>query len=106
MEEYIELLNERLKKFSPYVLGGVVGSIVHRLREKGMSLGYFIASMFVSMFVSLCVGIICKDYFEIKQDTVIYVLTGISGVFSKDLLDEIQEIIKELSTIFKNKFGK
>lgn len=106
MEQYLELLNEGLKKFSPYILGGVIGSIVHRLRVKGMNLADFIASLFISIFVSLCVGIVCKDYFEIKQDTVIFVFTGISGAFSKDILDELQELIKEISVIVKSRLEK
>lgn len=106
MEQYLELLNEGLKKFSPYVLGGIVGSIVHRLREKEMSFKDFIASIIISTFVALCVGIICKDYIGIKQDTVIFVCTGISGAFSKDILNEIQQLIGEISAIVKSRFEK
>jgi fluoride ion exporter CrcB/FEX len=106
MEQFLEIINEGLKKFSPYILGGVIGAIVHRLREKEMSWKDFFASILISTFVALCVGIICKDYFEIKQDTIIFVATGISGAFSKDILNEIQELIREISIIVKSKFTK
>lgn len=106
MEQFLEIINEGLKKFSPYILGGVIGAIVHRLREKEMSIKEFFSSVFISTFVALCVGIVCKDYFKIEQDTIVFVATGISGAFSKDILNEIQELIGEISAIIKAKFNK
>jgi lipid-A-disaccharide synthase-like uncharacterized protein len=105
MEELILQLNEILKRFSPYILGGVIGSVVHRLRNH-MSIKEFLASTIISVFVALSVGIICKDYFLIKQETVIFVLCGMSGSFSKILLDELEQILSSISEIFKDRFKK
>lgn len=104
MDELIEFLNSNVKRFSPYILGGAIGAIIHRLRTQ-MSFKQFIGSIVVSIFVAMSVGIVCKDYFEIKQDTVIFVLCGISGTFSKAILDELEEIIKQTSVIIKARFG-
>lgn len=104
MNETIEILNEGIKRFSPYILGGVVGSVIHRLRTK-MTWREFLASTVISIFVALSVGIICKDYFEIKQDTIIFVFCGMAGSFSKDILDEMQQIIGQLSVIIKARYA-
>lgn len=104
MEQLIECLIPHIKKYGPLILGGVLGAIIHRLRTQ-MTLLQFIGSVIISMFVALSVGIICQDYFELK-DTLIFVLCGASGVFSKAILDEIEEIIKSVSGIVKARYGK
>lgn len=104
MEELIENLSPYLKKFGPLVMGGIIGAIIHRLRTQ-MSLIQFLASIIISMFVSLSVGLVCQDFFELEE-TVIFVICGVSGVFSKAILDEIEEIIKSVSGIIKSRYGK
>lgn len=99
----LETLNKFAEQYGFFVVGGAIGAIIHRLRNK-MSIKRFLASIAISMFVSLCVGIIAKDYFELKQ-SIIYVLCGISGVFSNTILDEIEELLKYCSDAFKIKFG-
>ena len=64
----------------------------------------FLSSVFIAMLVSLCVGIVCQEYTKLHED-VIYVLCGISGTFSKLLLDEIEEIIGDASLWFRQRFG-
>lgn len=100
----LEAMYDYIKRFSPYIVGGVVGAVIHRIRTQ-MTIIQFFGSVLVSVFVALSVGLLCKDYFEIQEDTVIFVLCGISGTFSKVILDEIEEIIKYTSVIVKNKFG-
>ncbi len=99
MEDILQSIMPYLKKYTPLVLGGIIGAIIHRMRT-AMSIIQFLASLIVSMFVALSVGIVSQEYFELK-DTVIFVLCGVSGVFSKALLDEIEEIIKSASIIIK-----
>ena len=93
-----------LKKFSPYIIGGAIGSIIHRMRTE-MSLLTFCKSVVMSIFISICVGIVCKDYLAIKNDNIIFVFCGISGTFSKIILDELEQIIKLGSVYVKNKLG-
>lgn len=99
----LETLNGFAEKYGLFVIGGAIGAVIHRLRNK-MSIRRFFASIGISMFVSLSVGVIAKDYFELKQ-SIIYVLCGISGVFSNTILDELEEIIKNLSVFINNKLG-
>lgn len=100
----LDYIIEIIERYSPYIVGGAIGAVIHRLRTQ-MSLKDFIASIAISIFVSVSVGIVCKDYFAVEQQNVIFVLCGISGTFSKVILDEIQEIISSFSDIFKRKMG-
>jgi uncharacterized membrane protein len=86
-------------KYGGFVIGGLVGAIVHRLRNT-MSFKKFLSVLFISAFVGFCVGIIMKNYLN-ASDEVIFVVCSISGVFSKDILDEIQEFIQNLSVFAK-----
>lgn len=104
MEQTIENLTPFIKRVCPLILGGAIGAIVHRLRTK-MSFWQFLASIVISMFVALSVGLISQEYFELA-DTITFVLCGVSGVFSKALLDEIEEIIKSASRIIESRYGR
>lgn len=99
----LETLTGFAEKYGLFVVGGAIGAVIHRLRNK-MSIRRFFASIGISMFVSLSVGVIAQDYFELKQ-SIIYVLCGISGVFANTILDEIEELIKYVSDAAKIKFG-
>lgn len=102
MEQVLDLLIEQMKKYSPFIVAGAVGATIHRLRTK-MSLKKFIISVVISIFVAFSVGVVCRDYFKL-QETIIFVLCGISGTFSNSILDEIEEIIKNFSKTFMNRF--
>lgn len=66
----------------------------------------FVKSSVVSIFVSICVGIVCKDYLEIKSENLIFVFCGMSGTFSKIILSEIEILAKYISTFVKSKLTK
>lgn len=97
----IETLQNLASRFGLFVIGGLIGAIVHRLRNK-MSWGRFIATLGISGFVGLSVGILCRNYFDAPEE-VVFVACSISGVFSKDLLDELHQIIKLFSDYVKKK---
>ena len=59
----------------------------------------------MSVFISFCVGIVCKDYLDIKNQNIIFVFCGISGTFSKIILDELEQIIKLGFVYAKRKLG-
>ena len=96
-------LNEIAEKYGLFVVGGAIGAIIHRLRNK-MSFQRFLVSVAISMFVALCTGVVARDYFNL-QESIVYVLCGVSGVFSESILDELEENIKNISVIIKSKFG-
>ena len=93
-----------LEEFSPYIIGGSIGSIIHRMRTE-MTVGTFLKTVVMSVFISFCVGIVCKDYLGIKNINIIFVFCGISGTFSKIILDELEQIIKLGSVYAKSKLG-
>ena len=103
-EKIITFLTGIGEKYGPAIVAGSVGAVIARLRKK-MSPRQFIGSVMISIFVSISVGAVAKDYLLIKQESLINILCGISGVFSKTILDELEEIIKELSNIVKIRLG-
>jgi fluoride ion exporter CrcB/FEX len=104
MEQVLDFLTDLLKKFSPYIIGGAIGSIIHRLRTE-MTTGTFLKSVVVSIFLSICVGLVCKEQFHIENENLIFVFCGMSGTFSKVILDEIEQILKLGSVYVKTKLG-
>lgn len=105
MNDLFEPAIEFLKKFSPYIIGGAIGSVIHRMRTE-MSKIAFLKSAVMSIFISFCVGIVSKDYIGIQNENIIFVFCGISGTFSKLILDELEQIIKLASVYVKTKIGK
>ena len=103
-EKIITFLTGIGEKYGPAIVAGSVGAVIARLRKK-MSPRQFIGSVIISIFVSISVGVVAKDYLLIKQESLINMLCGISGVFSKTILDELEEIIKDLSNIVKIRLG-
>ena len=103
-EKIIIFLTEIGEKYGPAIVAGSVGAVIARLRKK-MSPRQFIGSVIISIFVSISVGVVAKDYLLIKQESLINILCGISGVFSKTILDELEQIIKDLSDIVKIRLG-
>ena len=103
-EKIITFLTEIGEKYGPAIVAGSVGAVIARLRKK-MSPRQFIGSIIISIFVSISVGVVAKDYLLIKQESLINILCGISGVFSKTILDELEEIIKDLPNIVKIRLG-
>lgn len=104
MVDIIDNILDFIKKFNPYILGGAIGSIIHRMRTE-MSWIAFLKSVVVSIFISICVGIACKEYLKIENENITFVCCGISGTFSKLILDEIEQILKLASEYTKQKLG-
>ena len=97
----VDIIFGLVNKYSGYVVGGLIGAIVHRIRNT-MSIKKFLGVLFISAFVGFCVGVVLRNYLDAK-DEVIFVACSVSGVFSKDILDEIQELISYVSVWVKNK---
>lgn len=93
-------LFEKFNIYAPFVIGGLIGAIVQRMR-KAMSFKRFLATLFVSAFVGFVVGILLKNYLNVN-DEIVFAFCSISGVFSQEILDEAQEIIGYISSYVKN----
>lgn len=103
-EKIITFLTNIGNKYGPAIVAGSVGAVIARLRRK-MSIKQFIGSLIISVFVSISVGAVCKDYLLIKQESLINVLCGVSGVFSKIILNELEDIIKDIAIFARIKLG-
>lgn len=104
MIDIIDNIIDFIKKFNPYILGGAIGSVIHRMRTQ-MSWVAFFKSVVVSVFISVCVGISCKDYLQVQNENIVFVACGLSGTFSKLILDELEIILKLASMYAKVKLG-
>lgn len=104
IQEFTIWITDILKKFSPYIIGGAIGSIIHRMRTE-MNFITFMKSLVMGVFISVCTGIVAKDYLGIVNDNIIFVLCGISGTFSKLILDELEQLIKLGLVYIKIKLG-
>ena len=103
-EKILTFLKSVGENYGPAIVAGAVGAIIARLRHH-MSPRQFIGSIIISIFVSVSVGTVAKDYLLIQQESIINVLCGVSGVFSKTISDELEEIIKNSSEVVKIKLG-
>lgn len=103
MIKFFEIIEIFCSKYGFFIIGGVIGAVIHRMRKK-MSWIRFIKFLFTAVVIALASGIIARDWFNIPE-TVTYVICGIFGAFSDDILNEIEEFIHSLSDIAKKKAG-
>ena len=99
-----ELIVNMTGKFGLFILGGLIGAIIHRFRNQ-MSWKRFLSTLVISAFMGFCVGILLKEYLGAKEE-VIFVACSLTGVFSNDILDQLNEIIDYLSTFIKGFLNK
>ena len=105
MNAYLTDIINFVKPLSIYIFGGLIGSIVHGLRNK-MRFVDFLKTAIIGMFVSVCIGIGAKEYIGIENQNILFALCGFSGVFSKNILDECEPFFKIFANLFKSKVKK
>ena len=104
MNDFLNSLAGYLKPITPYIMIGIAGTVVDRMRRE-MSLIVFLKQVVMSIFISICVGVFSKEFIKIENDNVAFVICGISGTFSKLILDEFEQIIKLASEYVRVKTG-
>lgn len=87
-----------------FVIGGLVGGIIQRMRKR-MSFWKFINSLVIAMFVGWTIGSVLTSWFSLPE-RVVYAACALSGVFSEDLLNEVEKLVKYLSVIVKTLINK
>ena len=100
----MDFLENLAKKYGGILIAGVAGAIIRRIREN-MTIIEFLQVLFLGIFVSYCTGTVVEEYLSISEKFK-YVVGAISAIYSKELLDEIKEIIKGISDFVKNWFNK
>ena len=95
----MEFLENFARKYGGVVIAGVVGAIVRRLNQ-AMSWLEFMQVIFLGVFVSYCVGVVVEEYFVISEHFK-YVIGAVSAIYSKEVLDEIKDIISGISDTVK-----
>lgn len=99
----MDIVKDFLSKYGFFIVGGSIGAIVHRLRNK-MTFSRFLKFLFIAIIVALSAGIIAKEVFNLN-DSLCYIICGIFGAFSEDILDELEDFIKSWSDIAKKRLG-
>ena len=101
----MNLISQYIEKFfynyGFFIVGGAIGAIIHRMRVR-MSPLRFIKFLFVAIVLALAAGIICRDIFHLPETT-IYVICGVFGAFSEEILDEVEDFIKHASEMTRKK---
>lgn len=96
--KYVELYGKEYGFF--FCLFGIIGAVVAQAQKK-MKWFDFLMSLIVSAFVSWFVGVAVSELFDLS-DKLIYVIVGICGHFSKEVLEEIRELITSISEWVKS----
>ena len=107
MEDITDITVSLLKKLTLPVVVAVVGTIVHlhRTKEK-ISVIQFLMHTTVNVGIVFTTGIICTDYFEITNERLVWVLSGVACSFSTYILNLIQTIITDIAPeIARKMFG-
>lgn len=103
----MNLISQYIEKFfynyGFFIVGGAIGAIIHRMRVR-MSPLRFIKFLFVAIVLALAAGIICRDIFHLPETT-IYVICGVFGAFSEEILDEVEDFIRHASEMTRKKLG-
>ena len=94
MEKYNKILESFIEHFGIFALGGMVGAIIHRIRNT-MSIRQFLLTVITSVFVGILTGIATRNYLHLNEE-VTFGIVSLAGVFSKDLLDFIEDILNQL----------
>ena len=95
----MEFLESFARKYGGVIIAGVAGAIVRRLNQ-AMSWLEFMQVILLGVFVSYCVGVVVEEYWEISENFK-YVIGAISAVYSKEVLDEIKDVISGISDTVK-----
>lgn len=97
----VTLIFEWLKDVGiAFVLGGLVGAIVQRMRKR-MTILKFISVAVMGMFVGWIIGTMLTEWTNFS-DKIIYSACALSGVFAEDILKELEKLILKLSDFLSN----
>ena len=83
-----------------FVIGGLIGAIVQRMRKR-MTCAKFLRVTVMGMFVGWIIGSVLTEWTNFG-DKIIYSACALSGVFAEDLLKECEQIVKKLSEHISN----
>lgn len=100
----MEFFESVLRKYSGLIIAGFLGSFIRRIREK-MSLTEFVQVIILGVFVSYCVGVSVDEYMHVPEH-LRYVIGATSAIYSKEILDEIKEVISSLADTVKSWLSK
>lgn len=105
MQDLLDFLAEVTKKLYLPLSVAVLGTIIHLYRSKEKpSVGRFSVLTLINVGMVFTTGIICQDYLGMKNDRLIWVLSGVACSFSTFILDLIENIITKIAPEAIRKF--
>ena len=98
MQDILDFLADLAKKLYLPITVAILGTVVHLYRSKEeLSIGRFSILTIINVGMVFTTGIICQDYLEMKNERMIWVLSGIACSFSTYILDFIQLAITDIA---------
>lgn len=98
---------ESFKEYGPGgIIGGFIGGVLIQLKTKGEKISSRIINILIAGFIGWVLGRLTTHYLDIPID-IAMVFSSLGGFYSKEITEEIKEIISELSERIKTfKFTK
>ena len=105
MQDVLDFLVDLTKKLYLPLSVAVLGTIIHLYRSKEKpSVGRFSVLTLINVGMVFTTGVICQDYFDMENDRLIWVISGIACSFSTYILNLIQYIIQDIAPNIARKF--
>lgn len=106
---WLELLEKIFDKIGlPFIIA-LVGAVIHTFRTKddpnnNSTFFSFFMLIIINISIVMTIGIVAEDYFEVKNNRLIWVISGLACTFSMYILNLIQYIIQDIAPDIARKF--
>lgn len=106
---WLELLEKIFDKIGlPFIIA-LVGAVIHTFRTKddpnnNSTFFSFFMLIIINISIVMTIGIVAEDYFEVKNNRLIWVISGLACTFSMYILNLIQYIIQDIAPDVARKF--
>lgn len=98
MQDTLDFLVDIAKKLFLPIVVATLGTIIHLYRSKEeTSVGRFSMLTLINVSMVFTTGIVCQDYFEMKNERMIWVFSGVACSFSTYILNLVQTIITDIA---------
>ena len=106
---WLELLEKIFDKIGlPFIIA-IVGAVIHTFRTKddpnnNSTFFSFFMLIIINISIVMTIGIVAEDYFEVQNNRLIWVVSGLACTFSMYILNLIQYIIQDIAPDIARKF--
>ena len=106
---WLELYEKFFDKVVLPIIVAVVGAMIHTFRTKDdpsskLTFLSFFMLIVINIGIVVTIGIIAEDYFDVKSNRIVWVISGLACTFSTYILNLIQYIIQDIAPDVARKF--